>query len=311
MVLRVGYVREHFSSPLLQFADDDKGKTFTLVECPSGTGQLIKRLADDEIDVAIALTDPLIAGIARGSSAYKLVGSYVTTPLNWAVITGKDTKYNSIEDVKGTTMGISRPGSGSQTMALVMALQQGWDPESLDFKVNNDIHGLIASVNDSSTSAFMWEWFTTKPFRDNGSVRFIGSVPTPWPSWLIAAHPSPERAPPNALKAFLSSLSAYVNKFSTPEAREGPSVEFIKEIFGYNEADVREWLKTVAYPRDCSVIPEKVVKDTSVTLVKAGVIHKPEYGYDIRDFVNTEVCILEPISDEQPQPQDQEPEDAA
>ena len=30
-----------------------------------------------------ALTDALIAGIANGSQSYKLVGSYVTTPLNW------------------------------------------------------------------------------------------------------------------------------------------------------------------------------------------------------------------------------------
>lgn len=50
------------------------------------------------------------------------------------MITGKNSKYNSIVDLKGTTLGISRPGSGSQTMAAVMALQQGWDPESLDFK---------------------------------------------------------------------------------------------------------------------------------------------------------------------------------
>ena len=28
-------VREHFSSPLLQFAEADGGKTFNLVECPS------------------------------------------------------------------------------------------------------------------------------------------------------------------------------------------------------------------------------------------------------------------------------------
>lgn len=33
-----------------------------------------------------ALTDPLISGIANyGSKAYKLVGSYVSTPLNWYV----------------------------------------------------------------------------------------------------------------------------------------------------------------------------------------------------------------------------------
>ena len=53
MVLRVGYVREHFASPLLQYADDDAGKTFTLVECPGGTGQLTKALEDDQVDVVM------------------------------------------------------------------------------------------------------------------------------------------------------------------------------------------------------------------------------------------------------------------
>ena len=78
---------------------------------------------------ASALTDPLISGIAKGSEQYKLVGSYVTAPLNWyvkfpvltgisaglmlidrAVITGKNSKYNSITDLQGTTIGISRLG---------------------------------------------------------------------------------------------------------------------------------------------------------------------------------------------------------
>ena len=86
--------------------------------------------------------------------------------------------------------------SGSQTMAAVMALQNGWGDstrpvaETLDLKgasryavqitphliirqVNNDIHGLVASINDGSTSAFMWEWFTTKPWKDRGEVRFV------------------------------------------------------------------------------------------------------------------------------------------
>jgi len=66
-------VRERFSSPLLQFAQADQGETFTLVECPSkpvrrapswryilttslgGTGQLISRLTNDEIDLAMCV----------------------------------------------------------------------------------------------------------------------------------------------------------------------------------------------------------------------------------------------------------------
>jgi DNA-binding transcriptional LysR family regulator len=293
MPLRVGYVREHFCSPLLQFAAVDRDTTFTLVECPSGTGQLISRLTNDEIDVAIALTDPLIAGIAKGSKAYKLVGSYVTSPLKWAVITGsKDASYAQISDLQGTTLGISRHGSGSQTMAYVMALQQGWPTEDLRFKVNDDIRGLIDSVNDGSTSAFMWEWFTTKPFADAGECRFIGHVPTPWPSWLIAAHPSPTRAAPSDVRAFLDRLSGYVRTFASPAQRAGPSVAFVQQTFGYPEEDVQAWLRAVAYPDDCAEIPAHVITDTLAVLQKAGVVGAPQGGFDLAQFLDTSIVKL-------------------
>ncbi|KAF5382178.1 hypothetical protein D9615_004409 [Tricholomella constricta] len=290
MPLRIGYVREHFSSPLLHFAAVDEGKTFTLVECPSGTGQLISRLTNDEIDVAIALTDALISGIANGSKAYKLVGSFVSTPLNWAVISGKDAKFQAISDLEGTTIGISRPGSGSQTMSYVMALQQGWSTENLKFRVNNDIRGLINSVNDGSTSAFMWEWFTTKPFVDAGEVKFIGSVPTPWPSWLIAAHPT--RAQAEEVRGFLQGLTKYIRVFDSPDSRETANVKFIETNFGYLAEDIKAWLKTVAYPEQCLEIPRKVVTDTLSVLEKAGVVKAPEGGFVVEDFVETKVAKL-------------------
>lgn len=53
MVLRVGWHREHFLSPLLQLAAQDGGKTFTLVECPGGTGDMQVKLKNGEIDVCI------------------------------------------------------------------------------------------------------------------------------------------------------------------------------------------------------------------------------------------------------------------
>ena len=65
-------VREHFSSPLLQFAEKDEDSTFTLIECPSkkdghffvhtltwpvgGTGQLISCLTNNEIDIAMCVS---------------------------------------------------------------------------------------------------------------------------------------------------------------------------------------------------------------------------------------------------------------
>ena len=138
--LRVGWHREHFLSPLLQFAEKDNGHTFELVECPGGTGEMQVKLKNGEIDLCIgmstfaillwslglslrtALTDALIAGLANGQTSYKLIGRYISSPLRWcvdkgeaclilrAIITGKDSKYQSVSDLKGTTFGISRLG---------------------------------------------------------------------------------------------------------------------------------------------------------------------------------------------------------
>lgn len=77
------------------------------------------------------------------------------------------------------------------------------------------------------------------PACDDGRIGLqIGSVPTPWPSWLIAAHPSHDRAPSHELRTFLEALSTYVVAFDAPENRAGPNVEFIKETFGYPEEDI-------------------------------------------------------------------------
>jgi hypothetical protein len=51
--LKVGWHREHFLSPLLQYAEQDKGETFELVECPGGTGEMQVKLKNGEIDVCI------------------------------------------------------------------------------------------------------------------------------------------------------------------------------------------------------------------------------------------------------------------
>jgi len=175
-------------------------------------------------------------------------------------------------------------------MAYVMALQQGWPTDELKFQVNNDIRGLIDSVNDGSTSAFMWEWFTTKPFVDAGEARFIGSVPTPWPSWLIAAHP--ERAESKAVSTFLDGLTTFVNDFNSEESRATKNVVFIEAKFGYPQEDIEAWLKTVGYPQSCSEIPTKVISDTISVLEKAGVIKQPEGGFNAEFFVNKDVVKL-------------------
>ncbi|POY73133.1 hypothetical protein BMF94_3826 [Rhodotorula taiwanensis] len=296
--LRIGYVREHFSSPLLQLAA--KSDYIQLVECPSGTGQIMSRLKSDEIDVAIALTESLIAGIAKRTAEFKLVGTYVTSPLNWAVIVGKESKYQKIADLRGEKIGISRIGSGSQVMASYMALREGWtDPEGkvepIQFEVLDSFKNLRDGVNDGRAAAFMWEHFTTKPYLNE--VRFIGNVPTPWHSWAIVATPatlSSSSSPDSPLHRFLSELSDSIHAFDAPSARTSSSKEFVEQTWEYPTEDVEAWLKQVEYPTgQVNEISRPMVEKTLSTLVAAGVLTEPAQGWNLDDFVDTRIAKLQ------------------
>lgn len=87
--LRIGYVPEHFSLPILELAKSSWGQeNIEVVSQPSGTGQMLTSFNAEhpesrEIDVAIALTEALIAGIGKGRRDYELSGTYVKSSLNW------------------------------------------------------------------------------------------------------------------------------------------------------------------------------------------------------------------------------------
>jgi hypothetical protein len=83
-LLRIGYVPEHFSTPIY-FAQRHFGLNAQLVTFPSGTGHMIAALRAGEIDIGIGLTEGWVAGLGHehvvGDGGYRLVGTYVETPL--------------------------------------------------------------------------------------------------------------------------------------------------------------------------------------------------------------------------------------
>ncbi|CDU24041.1 uncharacterized protein SPSC_02670 [Sporisorium scitamineum] len=333
-VLRIGYVPEHFAAPLHHLAATVWGKeNIELVSQPSGTGQMLTSLDASQsngqrIDVAVALTEALITGIAKGRTDYKLVGSYVRTSLNWAVITGTQpfaSSFNSIDDLKRTKIGISRIGSGSQIMASVMALQHGWNTTTagdastkdaeIEFKVNDTFQNLRDGVNGKEpydTSCFMWEWYTTKPYVDLGEVRFIGNVPTPWPSWTIAASSNTALSSDDPVSAilpqFLTRLQESIRAFANPETRQnGQAKQWIVQHHQYEEEDVESWLNTVRWVGEQTPDPDglkvpamgqdtttqtvssETIKETLKVLEKAGVVRA---DFDPNVFVDVESRLV-------------------
>ncbi|KAJ1933533.1 hypothetical protein EC988_009088, partial [Linderina pennispora] len=86
MATRIGLVPEHFSAPLVYgvenglFGDNE----IELVICKLGTGDMIKKLVAGELDIAICVTEGLVAGIGKNPDL-RLFGTYVDSPLPWAV----------------------------------------------------------------------------------------------------------------------------------------------------------------------------------------------------------------------------------
>ncbi|CAD6572579.1 MAG: glucosyltransferase [Cyphobasidiales sp. Tagirdzhanova-0007] len=305
-------VNAHFSSPLLWLGEKDS--SIELVSCPSGTGQMIQALKEDKIDVSIALTESLIAGIVRGAAEYKLVGQFVSSPLKWfviperyavpilicksvrAVITGKEAPYHSISDLRGQTIAISRTGSGSQIFASYMALKEKWfaqadteTVEPLDFQVLDTFEMLILEVS------LRFATITVIKAASAAECRFIGNVLTPWPSWAIVAAPN---TPKDSLKQFLGNLNIEVQDFNCKDSREnGKDVDFIQKTLHYEAQDIKEWLKITDYPSDINEIKRSVVFDTLKILANAGVIETPKGGWDIEDFVDTQKIAILSLED--------------
>ena len=72
-------------------------------------------LKDDCIDVAIGLTEGFVADLGKTVAnqeqpAYKLVGTYVTSPLCWAISVGSKSSIDQDSQLNGKRVGVSRIG---------------------------------------------------------------------------------------------------------------------------------------------------------------------------------------------------------
>ena len=165
--------------------------------------------------------------------------------------------------------------SGSYVMGFVFADTQGWLESSADppFEVVplQTFAKLRDAVNDRTADFFMWEHFTSKRYYDNGSIKRIGEIYTPWPSWHIVASDTflGSEQGREQLKEFYEKLNLGIKYF---EGNREEAVQYISEELDYSKEDAREWLGTVTFSGDVTVVSEDVVVSTLEVLKKAGVL---------------------------------------
>ncbi|KAL8965803.1 MAG: hypothetical protein Q9197_006321 [Variospora fuerteventurae] len=288
--LRIGFVPEHFSTPIY-FAQTHFSLQAILIAFPSGTGHMVTSIRAGELDLAIGLTEGWVAALApltpNPSSSthhnydFKIIGTYVQSPLCWAISTGSTRDdIISTTELRGKAMGVSRIGSGSYVMGFVLADREGWlqSPSSdgsssapFDVKPLQNFEKLREAVNDQTADFFMWEYFTSKRFYGAEAspypIKKVGEIYTPWSSWKIVARD--ELLGGKEVEEALEKLNAGVKWFR--EHKE-EAVKYISEELDYEEEDAREWMKTVRFAEDVRGVERGVVEETLETLKKAGAL---------------------------------------
>jgi len=260
--IRVGGVPEHFNIPweIAQskglFANNNLNIEF--IKIPGGTGEMISSLKANNLDVVVAVTESLIAGIAKEKdSNIRLIGTYVESPLVWAINVSPNSAdtIKTLADLHGKRIGISRYGSGSHTISYVMANFYHIDPKDFTFVIKRDFEGLRQGIRDNEIDAFMWETFMSKPYFDSGVLRKLGEIKAPWPAFSFAATKNYIENNRHLLEKLFRVIEKATLIFIA-EQKEYSKV--LSERFGLTLEDAIQWFKTVTFSGNSSLSVETI-----------------------------------------------------
>lgn len=239
-------VPEHFNLPwhlaIEESAFEDRGIQLQWEDVPEGTGQMAKLLENGDTDMAIILTEGIVKSISQGNPT-KIVQQYVSSPLLWGIHVAANSSRTSIADLEKDKVAVSRMGSGSHLMSYVHAQSQGWNTQSLEFEIINNLNGAVENLINGSGAYFMWEHFTTKPLVDQGIFKRLGDCPTPWPCFVIAANNTFLSKNQSVVKHVLEIINVYTSEF-----KRIPSIDrTLSNRYGQKLEDIREWLSKTTW----------------------------------------------------------------
>ncbi len=246
-VLRVGGVPEHFNLAWHLAIEnglfEEKGIEIQWRDVPGGTGAMCKLLRDGELDLAIALTEGVVADIMQGNSA-KIMQFYVNSPLRWGIYTSGKSELNNLKDIEGLKYAISRFKSGSHLMAFVNARNLKIQVKQEDFVIVGNLEGARKSLAENESQLFMWEKFTTKPYADSGEFKYLGECRTPWPCFAVVATDTIINNESTLLNEVLDIMnqSCIDLKFKEKEA-----TKMIAWRYQLKQDDAQEWFNELEY----------------------------------------------------------------
>ncbi|PKV50964.1 NMT1/THI5 like protein [Aquimarina sp. MAR_2010_214] len=269
--IKIGGVPEHFNLPWHLTIEDGSYLKNNIqlewTEYPGGTGAMCEALRNEDIDMAIILTEGIVKDIIAGNPS-KIVQTYIQTPLVWGIHVSAQSGYTHLSDLQNTKAAISRYGSGSHLMAYVNAQNQKWDTSHLQFEVVKNLDGAVEALTNGKADYFMWEHFTTKPLVDNGTFRRVIDCPTPWPCFVIAVREDILDSKKEEIKTILDIINT-----TTTDFKHIPSIDrTLSYRYDQQLEDIQKWLQHTEWSQ--SLIKEETLIEVQDYLFNLQIINK-------------------------------------
>lgn len=276
--IKIGGVPEHFNLPWRLAIEEGHfnflNQKIIWEDQPMGTGQMVQKLKDGELDMAVLLTEGIIKAILEDGLDATILQVYVSSPLRWGIHVPHQSDIRSFDDLKDKIFAISRIGSGSHLMTYVKAEHEGWDLNALKFKVVGDVEACINSLESNETQGFLWEKYTTFPYTEKERCRYIDEVVTPWPCFVLAI---PRKTDPSKINDLKKMIEVVLQLAATLKTSDDVS-ELIGWRYNLRLGQVKNWLIETNWNYLCHDYKNEIEKTVNY-LVKLGLV-KSENAMD-------------------------------
>lgn len=267
--VRIGGVPEHFNLPWHlaqeQGLFEKQGLSATWQDFGGGTGAMLKALQDNELDVAILLTEGAAAALARPQVTITPLSMFVNTPLVWGIHVAASSDITKLAQLSNPTVAISRYGSGSHLMAFLLAQQQNWN--AIQFEIVQNLQGAITALPAQKADIFLWEKFTTQPYIEKGIFRRIGELPTPWSCFVVVARTAFYQQHQNSLQTLVEIVTQQAKQLKLqPNAHE-----IIAKRYELPVSQAKEWLEKTEWCYE-PTLPETALQQATLTLKELRII---------------------------------------
>ncbi len=272
--MKIAGVPEPFNLPLRLAIEDGvlDAVGVQYIDYPGGTGAMTAALATGEIDAAILLTEGGVYDIARGGDN-RLIKVFVDSPLVWGIHVAAGSSLTDVTE--GTRVAISRYGSGSHLIAIVDAIERGFDTSAMSFVVVDNIDGARKALAAGDADLFLWEKHMTQPLVDSGEFRRIGERAVPWPAFCVSVRRTFGHEQADALRKVFDTTWRYSEMLLAREDR----VSLVSGGYDIAETDAERWLSTVRWHEGFDR-PDDALERVMQALVAQGSLNEGYANFD-------------------------------